>query len=99
MLIVSATDGDEHFSILCAVLVLHEAGALKSSMGNVAKVGTLARPGVPELFADAIRRGAQCRTDPQVLDHLSLTDEPLADVRADPNLPSLTLAQSPSPPS
>jgi hypothetical protein len=59
-MLVSATDGDQHFSNFCASLSLHEAGLLESGVGITPKVGTLARPGAAEELADAIRRGAQC---------------------------------------
>src|SRR5206468_535763 len=44
-MLVSATDGDQHFSNFCASLSLHEAGLLESTVAITPKVGTLARPG------------------------------------------------------
>jgi hypothetical protein len=86
-MLVSATDGDLHFSNFCASLSLHEAGMLESSVGITPKVGTLARPGAAEELADAIRRGAQCTADFAAIDHLARADEPLEDVRRDLSIP------------
>jgi hypothetical protein len=87
-MLVSATDGDYHFSNFCASLSLHEAGMLQSSVGIPPKLGTLARPGAAEELADAIRRGAQCTTDFATIDHLARADEPLGDVRRDLSIPA-----------
>jgi hypothetical protein len=87
-MLVSATDGDHHFSNFCASLSLHEAGMLQSSVGITPKVGTLARPGAAEELADAIRRGAQCAADFATIDHLARADEPLEDVRRDLSIPA-----------
>ena len=80
-MLVSATDGDQHFSNFCASLSLHEAGLLESSMGITPKVGTLARPGAAEELAEAIRRGARCTGDFASMDHL-------ADVRRELSIPA-----------
>lgn len=87
-MLVSATDGDHHFSTFCASLSLHEAGLLDSSVGITPKVGTLARPGAADELAEAIRRGAQCSADFATIDHLARVDEPLEDVRRDLAIPS-----------
>lgn len=86
-MLVSATDGDHHFSNFCVSLSLHEAGLYDSDI-VIDKVGTLARPGAPEELADAIRRGAQCSADFATIDHLSRVDEPLEDVRRDLSIPA-----------
>lgn len=86
-MLVSATDGDHHFSNFCVSLSLHEAGLYDSDI-VVDKVGTLARPGAAEELADAIRRGAQCSADFATIDHLSRVDEPLEDVRRDLSIPA-----------
>jgi hypothetical protein len=86
-MLVSATDGDQHFSNFCASLSLHEAGLLESTVAITPKVGTLARPGAAEELADAIRRGAQCTADFAAIDHLAHVDEPLEDVRRDLSIP------------
>jgi hypothetical protein len=87
-MLVSATDGDQHFSNFCASLSLHEAGLLESGVGITPKVGTLARPGAAEELADAIRRGAQCTADFASMDHLDRVDEPLEDVRRELSIPA-----------
>jgi hypothetical protein len=87
-MLVSATDGDQHFSNFCASLSLHEAGMLESSVGITPKVGTLARPGAAEELAEAIRRGAQCTADFATIDHIARADEPLEDVRRDLSIPA-----------
>jgi len=81
-MLVSATDGDHHFSNFCVSLSLHEAGLLDSEE-IVDKVGTLARPGAAEELADAILRGSRCSADFATIDHLARADEPLEDVRRD----------------
>ena len=86
-MLVSATDGDHHFSNFCVSLSLHEAGLYDSDI-VMDKVGTLARPGAAEELADAIRRGAQCSADFATIDHLSRVDEPLEDVRRDLSIPA-----------
>jgi hypothetical protein len=86
-MLVSATDGDLHFSNFCASLSLHEAGMLESSVGITPKVGSLARPGAAEELADAIRRGAQCTADFAAIDHLARADKPTEDVRRDLSIP------------
>jgi len=86
-MLVSATDGDEHFSNFCVSLSLHEAGLYDSDI-VMDKIGTLARPGAAEELADAIRRGAKCSADFARIDHLAHADEPLEDVRRDLSIPA-----------
>lgn len=81
-MLVSATDGDQHFSSFCVSLALHEAG-LYDSDAVADKVGTLARPGAAEELADAILRGSKCSADFATIDHLARADEQLEDVRRD----------------
>jgi hypothetical protein len=81
-MLVSATDGDQHFSNFCVSLSLHEAGLYDSDV-VMDKVGTLARPGAAEELADAILRGSKCSADFATIDHLARADEPLEDVRRD----------------
>jgi hypothetical protein len=47
----------------------------------------LGRPGSPEIFADAMRRGASGTADFVALDNLVLADEPLDAPRADLGIP------------
>jgi hypothetical protein len=86
-MLVSATDGDQHFSNFCVSMSLHEAGLYDSDIVK-AKVGTLARPGAADELADAIRRGAQCNCDFATIDHLARADEQLEDVRKDLSIPA-----------
>ncbi len=86
-MLVSATDGDLHFSNFCVSLSLHEAGLYDSDI-VMDKVGTLARPGAAEELADAIRRGAECSADFATIDHLARVDEQLEDVRRDLSIPA-----------
>jgi hypothetical protein len=85
-MIVSATDGESHFSSLTASMALYEAG-LFDVLDISPTEGVLDRPGSPEIFADAMRRGASCTADFVALDHLALADEPLHALRADLGIP------------
>ena len=86
-MLVSATDGDHHFSNFCVSLSLHEAGLYDSDV-VMDKVGTLARPGAAGELADAIRRGAECSADFATIDHLARVDEQLDDVRRALSIPT-----------
>jgi hypothetical protein len=44
-------------------------------------------PGSPEIFADALRRGASCTADFSALDHLALAEEPLETLRSELGIP------------
>jgi ubiquinone biosynthesis protein Coq4 len=85
-MIVSATDGESHFSALTASMALYEAG-LFDALDITPTTGVLGRPGSPEVFADAMRRGASCTTDFVALDHLALADEPLEKLRDELGIP------------
>jgi hypothetical protein len=85
-MIVSATDGESHFSALTASMALYEAG-LFDVLDITPTTGVLARPGSPEIFADAMRRGASCTADFAGLDHLALADEPLDKLRDELGIP------------
>jgi hypothetical protein len=43
--------------------------------------GALDMPGAPELFAEALERGAACTGDFSALDHLAIAHVPLAEIR------------------
>jgi hypothetical protein len=81
-MIVSATNGESHFSALTASMALYEVG-LFDVLDITPTTGVLSRPGSPEILADAMRRGASCTADFAALDHLALADEPLHALRAD----------------
>jgi hypothetical protein len=85
-MIVSATDGASHFSSLTASMALYEAG-LFDVLDITPTNGVLGRPGSPEIFADAMRRGASCTADFAALDHLALADEPLETLRSELGIP------------
>jgi hypothetical protein len=80
-MLVSMTDGDEHFSALMASMALYEV-ALFEVLDIQGTKGVLDRIGAPEVLADAMRRGAMCTSDIATIDHLALADRPLEDVRA-----------------
>jgi hypothetical protein len=85
-MMVSATNGESHFSSLAASMALYEAG-LFDVLDITPTMGVLDRPGSPEIFADALRRGASCTADFSTLDHLALADEPLETLRAQLGIP------------
>ena len=85
-MIVSATNGESHFSALTASMALYEAGSF-DVLDITPTKGVLSRPGSPEIFADAMRRGASCTADFVALDHLALADEPLDVLRSDLGIP------------
>ena len=88
-MLVAATDGDEHFTALVAVLGLSEVGML--AFPDVEpKTNLLQRPGATEALSDAVRRGQECHLDFEALDHLALIDQPLADVRRQLRIPPRT---------
>jgi hypothetical protein len=86
-MLVASTRGTHHFSGLLASLLLYEVGLLPFP-DIEPKVAVLDRPGAPELFADAIRRGAECPCDVQALDHLALASRDLVALRADLGVPA-----------
>jgi hypothetical protein len=64
---------------------IHETGVLNH--GDIrAKVATLDRHGVPELFGEGLERGAQCTVDLSQVDHLALVSLPLEQVRRQFNI-------------
>ncbi len=81
-MLVAATDGDEHFNGLVAVLGLSEVGMLEFA-GAQSKSNLLMRPGAPEALADAMHRGRVCGIDLEAFDHLAIVDEPLTAVRGE----------------
>jgi hypothetical protein len=85
-MIVSATNGESHFSALTASMALYEVG-LFDVLDITPTEGVLGRPGSPEIFADAMRRGACCTADFVTLDHLALADEPLERLRDELGIP------------
>jgi hypothetical protein len=80
-MLVSLSNGEEHFSALTASMALYEV-ALFDVLDIDPTKGVLDRLGAPDVFADAMRRGALCTADIATIDHLALADRPLEDVRA-----------------
>jgi ubiquinone biosynthesis protein Coq4 len=78
-MLVGISDDDPHWIILLAGLMAYEVGLAKRISG---KTEAMARPGAADMFADAMRRGAQCTADFSVADHLALVELPLDEVRA-----------------
>ena len=59
---------------------IHETGVLNH--GDIrAKIATLDRKGVPEMFGEGLRRGGQCTVDLSQIDHLAMAERPLAEIR------------------
>jgi hypothetical protein len=85
-MLVSSANGEEHFSALAASMALYEVG-LFDILGISPTKGVLDRHGAPEVFADAMRRGASCKADIATIDHLALADEPIRDIRAGLSIP------------
>jgi hypothetical protein len=85
-MIVSATNGESHFSALTASMALYEVG-LFDVLDITPTTGVLDRPGAPEVFADAMRRGASCTEDFAALDYFTLADEPIEKLRSELGIP------------
>ncbi|MFM8304202.1 MAG: hypothetical protein ACKOA9_07905 [Actinomycetota bacterium] len=75
--------------ILCLTnLAIHEAGVIQ--LGDIApKSETLARPGVADMFAQAMARGIACTGDFGAADHFAMVEWPLEEVRAHFGVPPL----------
>jgi hypothetical protein len=95
MMLVSASDGGHHhFCNLMASLSLHETGIFESSQ-ETPKQASLDRPGAPEVFAEAMRRGAECEVDFWDIDHLAVANQPLEEVRDELGIPPRVVPQAP----
>ncbi len=75
-MLVSCTNGDEHFSTLVESLALYEVN-LFDIPGIEGTKKALDRRGSPEVFAEALRRGAACTHDIATFDHLGIAEWPL----------------------
>jgi ubiquinone biosynthesis protein Coq4 len=81
----AANDSRHNWLEFLMTMSIHESGVLNH--GEIrAKVATLARPGVPELFGEGLERGAQCTVDLPQIDHLALAEVPLSQIRAQFNV-------------
>jgi hypothetical protein len=90
-MLVSSANGEEHFSALAASMALYEVG-LFDILGITPTKGVLDRHGAPDVFAEAMRRGASCSADLSSIDHLALADQPIRDLRADLSIPPRQVA-------
>ncbi|HEX3796265.1 MAG TPA: hypothetical protein VG226_03645 [Acidimicrobiales bacterium] len=86
-MLVSSANGEEHFSALAASMALYEVG-LFDILGITPTKGVLDRHGAPEVFAEAMRRGASCSADLAAIDHLALADQPIRDIRGSFSIPT-----------
>lgn len=91
-MLLAVTDSHAHWVGFLGNLAVHEVGAVGHE-GLVPRTATLARPGAPELVADAFRRGAACTADFTGADHLAMAEWPIDRVRAEFGVPPLELAQ------
>jgi hypothetical protein len=76
----AANDSRRNWLELLVTLSIHESGVLNHGAIR-AKVATLDRQGVPELFGEGLERGSQCVIDLSQVDHLALVELPLDQVR------------------
>jgi hypothetical protein len=76
----AANDSRHNWLEFLMTMSIHESGVLNH--GEIrAKVATLDRRGVPELFGEGLVRGAQCTIDLPQIDHLALANVPLSQIR------------------
>ncbi len=81
----AANDSRRNWLEFLITMSIHETGVLNH--GNIrAKVATLDRDGVPELFGEGLERGAQCNVDLSQVDHLAIAALPLEQVRTQFNV-------------
>jgi ubiquinone biosynthesis protein Coq4 len=84
----AANDSRHNWLEFLITMSIHETGVLNH--GDIrAKVATLARHGVPELFGEGMERGAQCTIDLPQIDHLALAHVPLSQIRSQFNVVAL----------
>jgi hypothetical protein len=78
--LVAADPSRRNWLEFLMTMSIHETGVLNH--GNIrAKVATLDREGVPELFGEGLARGSRCTTDLSQVDHLALAGVPLDEIR------------------
>ncbi len=81
----AADDSRRNWLEFLITMSIHETGVLNHGAIR-AKVATLDRQGVPELFGEGLERGSQCTVDLSQIDHLALVEMPLDQVRAQFNV-------------
>ena len=69
----AANDSRRNWLEFLVTLSIHESGVLNHGAIR-AKVSTLDRQGVPELFGEGLERGSQCSADLSQVDHLALVE-------------------------
>lgn len=79
---LGVSDTDLHWVNLVMSLALREAAIFLPENYEPIAPGTLDREGSAEMFADALRRGAECTGDFVGADLLGMAAEPLEDIRA-----------------
>ena len=85
-------DNDANWLQFMTNLLIHEAGMLKH--GEIMpRPESLQRPGATELLGEALARGAACSTDFSQIEHLTMADWPLAQVREFFNVLPLAVPQ------
>jgi ubiquinone biosynthesis protein Coq4 len=78
--LMAANESRRNWLEFLMTMSIHETGVLNH--GNIrAKVATLDREGVPELFGEGLERGSRCTTDLSQVDHLAIAERPLDQVR------------------
>lgn len=75
-------DNEVNRGALLGSLVVHEAGFAQSAKVR-SESATLDAPGAAELLGQEMARGAACRADFSLIDHLAIAHHPLAEIRAD----------------
>ena len=75
-------DNEVNRGALLGSLVVHEAGFAQSAKVR-SESATLDTPGAAELLGQEMARGAACRADFSLVDHLAIAHHPLAEIRAD----------------
>jgi hypothetical protein len=76
----AANDSRRNWLEFLVTMSIHESGVLNHGAIR-AKVSTLNRQGVSELFGEGLERGSQCDVDLSQVDHLALVELPLDQVR------------------
>ncbi|MSW45761.1 MAG: hypothetical protein F2520_11225 [Actinobacteria bacterium] len=78
---MAMNDNDANVAALLSSLIVHEVGF--GSAGKVAsETHTLASSSAATLLASELARGSRCTADFSIIDHLSIAEVPLAEVRA-----------------
>lgn len=88
--IAAAMDDPRGFSLLVTTLALFQDHSIRHvalKAVRIARADTLADPGAPERFGDALRRGLRCRVDPLSVDHFALAGRDLGELREEWDVP------------